>query len=358
MDKLIEAIGRTDNPSVVGLDPQPQLLPRQLLESALSRAHGELNEDSSQAEISPLKSEQVWARQLAQAYWRFNLAVLEGVGDLVPAVKVQIAMYEALGPAGLEAYVATCAAAQERGLYVIGDIKRGDIGSTAAAYACHLSGLPLTYQQAQEELEGVSEAPTPAQGNAQLSISAWHEHAITVNPYLGSDGIDPFVQAAQASDCDLFVLVRTSNPSSQQIQELPVCDSSHRQELYMRVGKLVEAWGQDTRGQSGYSRVGAVVGATHPQAGAQLRAAMPSTFFLVPGFGAQGGSAADVAPMFDARGSGAIVNSSRGIIAAWKQEGIEPSASVEAALGQVASSARQAAIRMKVQLQEALKERS
>ena len=244
----------------------------------------------------------------------------------MPAVKPQIAMYEALGPAGVDVYTMTCDYAASRGLYVLADAKRGDIGSTAAAYAHMLTGVD--------------------------GFDPWKVDAVTVNPYLGTDGITPFVDAAKESDKDLFVLVRTSNPSSSELQMLDLADGS---KVYEHVADLVEGWGADSVGAHGYSRVGAVVGATHPEEGKALRKRMPHTFFLVPGYGAQGGTAADVRGMFDADGSGAIVNSSRGIIGAWKKDGrYSPSMSADDALALVDETARAAAIRMRDDLRAVL----
>ncbi|RBP99315.1 orotidine-5'-phosphate decarboxylase [Bifidobacterium xylocopae] len=359
MDRLVEAIAeKGGNPSLVGLDPKPALLPTQLIRQAVEETD-RLVEGQSEAcaKAGANGRDDIWLDRLAQAYLRFNLAVLDGVADVVPAVKPQIAMYEALGLPGIRAYMATCRAAGERGLFVIGDVKRGDIGSTADAYASHLSGPPLTYRQAVQGLDGHGDAEPPGASGAAVG-SPWMEDAITVNPYLGSDGIEPFVRAAGASKKDLFVLVRTSNPSSDQIQELPVVHGPGQGErLYQRIGDLVQDWGSGEIGTSGYSRVGAVAGATHPRAGAELHQRMPHTFFLVPGFGAQGGNAKDVAPMFDAHGCGAIVNSSRGIIAAWRKEsGYRPDLSVNATLGVVSTGARRSAVLMKQQLLDVLKE--
>ncbi|KAB8289463.1 orotidine 5'-phosphate decarboxylase [Bifidobacterium ramosum] len=311
MDRLIEAIENAQNPSVVGLDPTPALVPPQVVASFADEVRDSVEDP---AEIP--------AAQLAVAYFEFNRAIIDAVADIVPAVKPQIAMYEAIGPAGVDAYTMTCEYAQQQGLYVLGDIKRGDIGSTAAAYAGHLSGVA-----------GFEDGMQP--------FDPWHEDAVTVNPYLGTDGITPFVDAAAAADKDIFVLVRTSNPSSKELQELDLADGG---KLYEHVADLVEGWGSATIGSHGYSRVGAVVGATHPEEGAALRERMPHTFFLVPGYGAQGGTAAGVAGMFDKNGSGAIVNSSRGIIGAWKKTGdYHEDMSADEALDLVASAARQAA---------------
>ena len=307
MDRLAKAIAATGNPSVVGLDPTPRLLPRQLMEAQSSR------------------DERV--STLAHAYRDFNTAIIDAIADVVPAVKPQIAMYEALGPIGLEAYEHTCEYAHARGLYVLGDIKRGDIGSTAAAYAKHLGVLEI----------GDEPYPRP-----------WCEDAVTVNPYLGIDGVAPFIAEASQHDKDIFVLVRTSNPSSAQIQELELRDGQH---LYERIADLVETWGASTRSASGYSRVGAVVGATQPEEGAQLRSLMPHTWFLVPGYGAQGGSARDVSGMFDEQGSGAIVNSSRGIIGAWRSDtAYDERLDRDAVLDLVGTAARRAAISMRTDL--------
>lgn len=315
MDHLIEAIEQTQNPSVIGLDPTQALVPPQVIDGFADEVRTSV-EDADEAP----------AAQLAVAYFEFNRAIIDAIADIVPAVKPQIAMYEALGPAGIDAYTMTCEYAAEQGLYVLGDIKRGDIGSTAAAYAHHLSGVD--------------------------GYDPWHEDAVTVNPYLGTDGITPFVEAADDADKDIFVLVRTSNPSSSELQMLDLADGTT---VYEHVADLVEQWGANTVGSHGYSRVGAVVGATHPEEGRALRKRMPHTFFLVPGYGAQGGTAADVAGMFDQEGSGAIVNSSRGIIGAWKNTGRwTESMSADDALRLVADAARQAALDMRDNLRIAV----
>ena len=255
MDALIEKILQKNNPTVAGLDPRPAHLPPEL------------------AELPP-----------DEAYLRFNLGLIDVLADIVPAIKPQAACSEALGARGIAVLERTIAAAHDAGLYVIGDAKRGDIGSTAEAYAeAWLAGGPLGCD------------------------------CVTVNPYLGSDGILPFL----ASGRDIFALVKTSNPSSAELQDTD-CGGMP---LYRRVAMLIEQLGADTVGAHGYSRIGAVVGATHPAELAELRAAFPHTFFLVPGYGAQGGGAADCAGAFDKNGLGAIVNSSRGIFAAWKKTG-------------------------------------
>ena len=202
MDRLIEAIEEAQNPSVVGLDPTPALVPPQVVDSFTDEVRESIEDES-----------ELPAARLAVAYFEFNRAIIDAVADIVPAVKPQIAMYEAIGPAGVDTYTMTCEYAQQQGLYVLGDIKRGDIGSTAAAYAGHLSGV------------------TDGDG----LYDPWHEDAVTVNPYLGTDGITPFVEAATAHDKDIFVLVRTSNPSSSELQELELAGG---EKLYERTADL------------------------------------------------------------------------------------------------------------------------
>ena len=326
MDRLIDAIERTQNPSVVGLDPTEALVPAQVVASFAD----EVRDSVDTPEEAP-------AAQLAVAFYEFNRTIIDAVAGIVPAVKPQIAMYESLGPAGVDVYTMTCEYAAEQGLYVLADVKRGDIGSTAAAYAHMLSGVNVN---------------VAAEATATEAYDPWNVDAVTVNPYLGTDGITPFVDAAEQSDKDLFVLVRTSNPSSSELQML---DLANGKKVYEHVADLVEGWGSGSIGKDGYSRVGAVVGATHPEEGKALRARMPHTFFLVPGYGAQGGTAADVRGMFDADGSGAIVNSSRGIIGAWRKDGrYNPSMSADDALALVDETARDAAIRMRDDLRAVL----
>ena len=202
MDRLIEAIDNTQNPSVVGLDPTEALVPPQVVASFADEVRDSVE--------SP---EEVESAQLAVAYFEYNRTIIDAIADIVPAVKPQIAMYEALGPAGVDIYTMTCEYAAQQGLYVLGDIKRGDIGSTAAAYAHHLNGVG--------------------------DFDPWHEDAVTVNPYLGTDGITPFVEAAAEADKDIFVLVRTSNPSSSELQMLDLADGT---KVYEHVADLEEGW--------------------------------------------------------------------------------------------------------------------
>jgi orotidine-5'-phosphate decarboxylase len=259
IDRLAAAVTRLRSPVVVGLDPRWEQLPPNVLSPS---------ETSNQTR--------------ALAYTTFCNGVTDVVCSLVPAVKVQAAFFEELGPAGMNAMAEVITHAQGRGLLVILDGKRNDIGSTALAYARGYLG----------------------------SESAWHADAITVSPYLGDDSLAPFVETAEKRQCGVFVLVKTSNPGGKTFQDLQ-CDG---QPLYVRVAAHIEQLAANTEGASGYGAIGAVVGATYPQQLTALRSAMPHTWFLVPGFGSQGGTAADVAPALDARGLGAIVNNSRGII--------------------------------------------
>lgn len=231
----------------------------------------------------------------ADAIWNFNKEIVDHTWDLIPSVKPQIAMYEQFGIEGLKAYKKTIDYCKSKDLVVIGDIKRGDIGSTSAAYAVgHL-------------------------GKVQVGSKCYvpfDEDFATVNPYLGSDGVKPFIEVCKEENKGLFILVKTSNPSSGEFQDQLV----NGRPLYELVGEKVAQWGEEHVGQSGYSYIGAVVGATYPEMGATLRKLMPKTFILVPGYGAQGGKGKDLVNFFNEDGLGAIVNSSRGIIAAYKQE--------------------------------------
>jgi orotidine-5'-phosphate decarboxylase len=222
------------------------------------------------------------------------VALIDRLCSIVPSVKVQIAYYEMYGVAGLQAFADTLDYARSKGLIVIADAKRNDIGSTAACYAAAFIGEVRV---------------------ADTAFKSFESDFLTVNPYFGSDGITPFIDLCQNNDKGIFVLVKTSNPSSAQLQNRRFDDG---RTLYETIGDLVEEWGADVRGKYGYSAVGAVVGATHPNEGQALRKRLPHTFFLIPGYGAQGGGAADIAPFFDANGRGGIVNNSRGIICAHK----------------------------------------
>ena len=275
IEKLIEKIKQTEAPIVAGLDPMLDYIPQAILQRSFD-VYGETLEGA------------------ADAVWEFNKGIIDAIYDLIPAVKPQIAMYVQFGLEGLAVYKRTVDYCREKGLIVIGDVKRGDIGSTSAAYAAgHLGRVQVGSQ----------------------SYAPFDEDFATVNPYLGTDGVRPFVDVCREYKKGLFVLVKTSNPSSGEFQDRLV----DGRPLYEWVGEKVDAWGQDHMG-SQYSYIGAVVGATYPEMGKKLRKLMPRTFFLVPGYGAQGAKGADLANFFNEDGLGAIVNSSRGIIAAYRQE--------------------------------------
>ena len=275
INKLVDKIQKTHAPIVVGLDPMLNYVPEHVQKAAFAE-YGETLEGA------------------AEAIWQFNKEIIDKTFDLIPAVKPQIAMYEQFGIPGMIAYEKTVSYAQEKDLVVIGDIKRGDIGSTSAAYAVgHLGKVKV--------------------GNN--TFSGFHEDFATVNPYLGSDGIKPFIDVCKEEKKGLFILVKTSNPSSGEFQDQLIDGKP----LYELVGEKVAAWGEEQMGDK-YSYIGAVVGATYPEMGKVLRKVMPKSFILVPGYGAQGGQGKDLVHFFDEDGLGAIVNSSRGIIAAYKQE--------------------------------------
>ena len=275
INKLIEKIKATNAPIVVGLDPMLSYVPEHVQKKAFAE-YGETLEGA------------------AEAIWQFNKAIVDATYDLIPAVKPQVAMYEQFGVPGMAAYERTVSYCQEKGLVVIGDVKRGDIGSTSEAYAVgHLGHVQV----------------------GSKSYAGFHEDFATVNPYLGSDGVKPFIKVCKEEKKGLFILVKTSNPSSGEFQDRLI----DGRPLYELVGEQVAKWGEDCMGDD-YSYVGAVVGATYPEQGKVLRKIMPKSFILVPGYGAQGGKGADLVHFFNEDGLGAIVNSSRGIIAAYKQE--------------------------------------
>ena len=276
INKLINKIQKTKAPSVVGLDPMLSYVPEHIQKKAFAE-YGETLEGA------------------AEAIWQFNKEIVDKTYDLIPAVKPQIAMYEQFGIEGLKAYKKTVDYCKSKDLVVIGDIKRGDIGSTSAAYAVgHLGKVQV----------------------GSKNYAGFDEDFATVNPYLGSDGVKPFIDVCKQENKGLFILVKTSNPSSGEFQDQKIDGKP----LYELVGEKVAQWGEEHMGESGYSYVGAVVGATYPEQGEILRKVMPKSFILVPGYGAQGGKGKDLVHFFNEDGLGAIVNSSRGIIAAWKQE--------------------------------------
>ena len=278
INKLIENIKQTNAPIVVGLDPKMEFIPGHIKEAAF-KEYGETLEGAG------------------EAIWQFNKGIIDAVYDLIPAVKPQIAMYEQFGIPGLIAFKKTVEYCKERDLVVIGDIKRGDIGSTSEAYAVgHLGKVTV----------------------GSGSYYGFDEDFVTVNPYLGSDGVKPFINVCREEKKGIFVLVKTSNPSSGEFQDRKLKDADDRP-LYEIVGEQVARWGESLMGDE-YSYVGAVVGATYPEQGKILRELMPKTYILVPGYGAQGGKGADLKHFFNKDGLGAIINSSRGIIAAYRND--------------------------------------
>lgn len=273
INQLVKKIQELEAPIVVGLDPMLSYVPNHLLE----QAYKDMGENLEAA---------------TEAIWQYNKGIIDAIHDLVPAVKPQVAMYEQFGLEGMRLYLKTIQYAREKGVIVIGDVKRGDIGSTSTAYAIgHLGKVNI----------------------GGKDYRGFDEDFITVNPYLGSDGIIPFIDVCKQENKGLFILIKTSNPSSGEFQDQLI----NGRPLYELVGNKVAQWGDMFMG-SDYSYIGAVVGATYPEIGKELRKLMPKTFILVPGYGAQGGKAEDLKHFFNKDGLGAIVNSSRGIIAAYK----------------------------------------
>lgn len=276
IDRLIEKIEKMKAPIVVGLDPRLEFIPNHIKEKVYE-IYGKT------------------PRAVTEALYEFNKAIIDNIYDLVPAIKPQIAMYEQYGSYGLEAYIKTIDYGKEKGLLVIGDIKRSDIASTAQAYSDgHI-------------------------GEVEIEDSAYEvfkQDAITLNPYLGVDSITPYIDNCKKYDKGLFILVKTSNPNSGEFQDLDIGG----ERLYERVGRTVHRLGEEVMGNRGYSKIGAVVGATHPEEAKVIRRLMPNSYFLVPGYGAQGARAKDLKGYFNEDGLGAIINSSRGIIAAYKAE--------------------------------------
>ncbi len=300
IDKLIKKIIETDNPSVVGIDTNFDYLPDDMKEGVVD------------------------FKVAANVILEFNKKIIDNICDIVPAVKVQIAYYEMYGLYGMYAFAETVKYASEKGLIVMTDAKRNDIGATAECYAKAYLG------------------ETDVNGNV---YNAFDSDFLTVNGYLGSDGIKPFLSWMVKRDKGIFVLVKTSNKSSGELQDLKL---ENGKTVYEYMGSLVEKWGEESIGEYGYSNVGAVVGATHPKQAEILRATMPHTFFLIPGYGAQGGTADDLKVCFDKNGLGGIVNSLRGIICAYKQEKYKGMSFYDAA--------RQACIDMKNDLNRAIKD--
>ena len=305
INQLVSKIQKTGAPIVVGLDPMMKFVPEHIQKKAFSE-YGETLEGA------------------AEAIWQYNKGIVDAVYDLIPAVKPQIAMYEQFGIPGLQAFKKTVDYCKEKGLVVIGDIKRGDIGSTSTAYAVgHLGKVQVGSNQ----------------------FSGFDEDFVTVNPYLGSDGVKPFIDVCKEEKKGIFVLVKTSNPSSGEFQDRLIDGKP----LYELVGAMVDQWGSEVMGDT-YSYVGAVVGATYPEMGRVLREIMPKAYILVPGYGAQGGKGKDLVHFFNKDGLGAIVNSSRGIIAAYQQDAYKEKYSPE----NYADASRAAVLAMKEDIASAL----
>ena len=304
IDRLIDKIKQTNNPTVMGLDPRFDMLPKCVTDKYDKTLEG-----------------------VSKAILEYNKALIDETCDIIPAVKPQIAFYEMFGIPGLEAFKETCKYAKEKGMIVIADIKRGDIGSTAQGYSNAFLGKTKI-------------------GDHEESI--FDVDFVTVNPYMGTDCVKPFVEDCKKYDKGIFILVKTSNPSSGELQDLKL---ENGKEVYMQVAELVEKWGEDLVGKYGYSSVSAVVGATYPEQLEQIRSKAPHTYFLIPGYGAQGGKAEDIALGFDKNGLGGIVNASRSLMCAYKSEIWKNQFTEE----EYAKATRAEALRMKEELQTAIK---
>lgn len=303
IDQLIEKIKETENPTVMGLDPRYEMLPKCITEKY------------------PLTLEGV-----AQAITEYNKALIDATSDIIPAVKPQIAFYEMYGIPGMHAFKETCKYAKQKGMIVIADIKRGDIGSTAQGYSNAYLGKTKI-------------------GDIEESI--YDIDFVTVNPYIGTDCIKPFIDDCKKYNKGLFILVKTSNPSSGELQDIKL---ENGEEVYKKVAKLVEQWGKELIGEQGYSSIAAVVGATYPKQLEEIREVAPHTYFLIPGYGAQGGKAEDIALGFDKNGLGGIVNASRSLMCAYKSDKWRDKFKEE----EYAEATRAEAIRMREELKEVL----
>ena len=304
IDNLIEKIKQTNNPTVIGLDPRYEMLPKCVTDKYPKTLEG-----------------------VAEAIIEFNKELIDNTYDIIPAAKVQIAFYEMYGIPGIKAFKETCQYAKEKGMVVIADIKRGDIGSTATGYSNAFLGR------------------TPI-GEKEEAI--YDVDFVTVNGYMGTDCVKPFVEDCKKYDKGIFILVKTSNPSSGELQDLKL---QNGQEVYVQMSELVEKWGEDLRGKYGYSSIAAVVGATYPEQLSQIREIAPHTYFLIPGYGAQGGKASDIALGFDKNGLGGIVNASRSLMCAYKSDNWKDKFNEE----NYAKATRAEAIRMRDELNKEIK---
>lgn len=303
IDNLIEKIKQTNNPTVMGLDPRYEMLPKCVTNKYSQDLEG-----------------------VAKAIIEYNKALIDATYDVVPAIKPQIAFYEMFGIPGMEAFQETCKYAKEKGMVVIADIKRGDIGSTAQGYSNAFLGR------------------TPI-GEKEEAI--YDVDFVTVNPYMGTDCIKPFLEDCKKYNKGMFILVKTSNPSSGELQDLKL---ENNKEVYIQVAELVEKWGKELQGKNGYSSVAAVVGATYPEQLEQIRKVAPHTYFLIPGYGAQGGKAKDIALGFDNNGLGGIVNASRSLMCAYKSDRWKDQYTEE----EYAKATRAEALRMRDELNQAI----
>lgn len=303
IDLLIDRIKQTENPTVMGLDPRYEMLPKCVTEKYPMTLEG-----------------------VAEAIIEYNKSLIDETYDIIPAIKPQIAFYEMFGIPGMQAFKETCKYAKEKGMIVIADIKRGDIGSTAQGYSnAYLGKIKI--------------------GDEEEKI--YDIDFVTINPYMGTDCIKPFVEDCKKYNKGAFILVKTSNPSSGEIQDVKL---ENGQEVYKQVAQLVEKWGEELIGENGYSSISAVVGATYPKQLKELRELMPHSYFLIPGYGAQGGKAEDIALGFDKKGIGGIVNASRSLMCAYKSDLWKSEFKEE----EYAKATRAEAIRMRDELKNAL----
>ena len=304
IDKLIKKIQETQNPTVMGLDPRYEMLPQ-----CVTRKYTQDLEGVSKAIIE------------------YNKALIDATYDIIPAIKPQIAFYEMFGIEGMKAFKETCEYAKQKGMIVIADIKRGDIGSTAQGYSNAFLGKTKI-------------------GEKEESI--FDVDFVTINPYMGTDCVKPFIEDCKKYGKGVFILVKTSNPSSGEIQDLK---TENGEEIYTKVAQLVEKWGEELRGEYGYSSIAAVVGATYPEQLKQIRETAPHTYFLIPGYGAQGGKAEDIALGFDEKGLGGIINASRSLMCAYKSDRWKAQFDET----EYAQATRAEALRMKEELNKAIK---
>ena len=303
IDKLINKIKETNNPTVMGLDPRYDMLPKCVTDKYPKTLEG-----------------------VSKAIIEYNKALIDATYDIIPAIKPQLAFYEMFGIPGMVAFEETCKYAKEKGMIIIADNKRGDIGSTAQGYSnAYLGKTPI----------------------GEIEEAVYDVDFITVNPYMGTDCVKPFIEDCKKYNKGIFILVKTSNPSSGELQDVKL---ESGEEVYKKVAELVEKWGEELRGEYGYSSIAAVVGATYPKQLQELRELEPHTYFLIPGYGAQGGKASDIALGFDKNGLGGIVNASRSLMCAYKSEKWKDKFKEE----EYAQATRAEALRMRDELKEEL----